>query len=131
MAITFRPVRKLNPSKREEPAKYFPTPVLKGKINTRQMAKRIASKTTLQVPDTYAVLEALLQELPSALLDGEIVSFDDFGTFRLSMKGEGTDSAAAMRASNIQKVRVIFRPGKEFAETLGKAVFEKEKKKRK
>ncbi len=54
-----------------------------------------------------------------------IVDLGDFGTFRLSVKAEGSDSADEVTANNIKNVNVRFTPGKEFKLALGGVTFKK------
>jgi len=126
MSIRFRPVKKKNPAKPGEPELFFPCPVSKDKITTQKLAKIIASRTSLSSTDVVAVLDACTSAIPDCLSDGFIVSLGDFGSFRVSLKGEGTATRKEMTESDVKKIRVHFRPGKEFASLVRFAKLEKE-----
>jgi predicted histone-like DNA-binding protein len=129
MTLQFRPVKKKNPAKPGDPVKYFPNPVFTGKVSLRNLANEIARRTSMSTADTIAVLEACTAVIPDFLTDGAIVSLGDFGTFRLTMKGEGAPSGKELNASHITDVRVKFRPGKEFSDRIKMAKLKKESKK--
>ena len=65
-----------------------------------------------------AVLYALKQVLPFFLVEGNILSLGDFGTFRINLHGIGAASKDEMTASNITSFMLNFRPGKELSELL-------------
>jgi predicted histone-like DNA-binding protein len=105
---------------------FYPNPVCSEKINIRQLAKEIAIRTSLSTTDTIAVLEACTEVIPYFLTNGAIVSLGDFGSFRVTLKGKGAATAKEMTAANVTKIRVKFRPGKEFASLVRSAELEKE-----
>jgi predicted histone-like DNA-binding protein len=125
MAINFQPAKKINPLKPTEPAKYYANAVYKDKITLRKIATLIGSQTTISVPDTLAVLEALTQALPFFLTDGNIVSLGDFGTFRISLKSVGQATPEDLTAANITGSHLLFRKGKELDNKLKELKFAK------
>ena len=126
MSLKYRPVKRSNPVKRQNPAMFYPNPVYRDKVNVRQLAKEIARRTSLSTTDTIAVLEACTEVIPYFLTEGDIVSLGDFGSFRITLKGEGTATKKKMTAGNITDIRVKFRPGKEFSLLVRSAELEKE-----
>jgi predicted histone-like DNA-binding protein len=126
MSLKFRPVKRNNPVKRQEPAMFYPNPVYRDKVNVRLLAKEIARRTSLSTTDTIAVLEACTEVIPYFLTEGDIVSLGDFGSFRITLKGEGAVTKKKMTTANITDIRVKFRPGKEFSLLVRSAELEKE-----
>ncbi|MCX6245883.1 MAG: DNA-binding protein [Bacteroidetes bacterium] len=118
MAINFQPAKRINPLKPQDPAKYYANPVYKDKITMRKIATMIGTQTTISIPDTMAVLEALTQALPFFLIDGNIVYLGDYGTFRITLQSEGAATPEELTSANITGFRLLFRAGKEFAKKL-------------
>ena len=114
MAINYKSVPKKNPGNQAAPAKYYAQTVSAGEVSLRQLAKMISEVATVKTADTMAVLEGLLNVLPMALGDGKIVRLGDFGSFSVSVSGDGAATPDALTAANIRKKVVKFRPGKEF-----------------
>ena len=125
MSINFNVVARVNPQKREDPAKYYATLVSNGKRNLRYIAQRIADKSSLNIIDVKAVLEGLLQVIPEEIKDGYIVELDEFGNFWVTCSSSPSDAAEDVTASNIEKVNIQFRPGKLVRSTLGATEFKK------
>lgn len=116
---------KVNPFAPEEPRKFYGIAKSNGTINIRQLARQISKETSLGTPDVMAVIEALLQDIPEYLLDGKIVNLGDFGTFRLTVSGEGSATLEEYSTSLINKTNLNFRAGKVFKDQLNSAVFQK------
>ena len=72
-----------------------------------------------------AAAETMLTLIPLELLEGKIVDLGDFGTFRLSIKAEGSDTEEEVTSYNVKSVHVRFTPGKAFKEALKSVKFEK------
>lgn len=116
---------KVNPFAPDEPRKFYGITKSNGTINIRQLARQISKETSLGNPDVMAVIEALLQDIPEYLLDGKIVNLGDFGTFRLTVSGEGSATLEEYSTSLIKKTNLNFRAGKVFKDLLNSAVFQK------
>ena len=127
MSVLYRSVLRKNPLVASDPGKYYPSPVYRGKMQLRQIAKEISERTSLNSTDTMAVLEALTQVIPDLLSDGFIVGLGDFGSYRLTFKSVGEDVEKDVSASNIKGLSVKFFPGSEFKNHLATVKAEKEK----
>ena len=57
------------------------------------------------------------------LLEGKKVQFGELGDFWLSLTSTGSDSMEEFSAANIKAVNIIFTPGSDFENLLGKAEF--------
>lgn len=105
----------------EAPPRYFPVVKSNGRTNQHSLAQKGTRMSTLSA----ASLELLLDLIPEELLEGKIVDLGDFGTFRLSVKAEGSDTEEEVTANNIKSVNGRFTPGKEFKDAMNRAKFEK------
>lgn len=109
------------------PKKYYATHVNKGRKSLKHISLDLEQKSALNRGDIGSFLENLTDQLPVYLLDGQIVSLGDFGSFRLSLNSEGVESPESFTVGMINKLKIIFIPGKRLKEKLEKATFEKVK----
>ena len=125
MSVKYNVIERGNPSNREAPKKYYPSAISSGKINMRTVAKRAAEMSTVSMPDTVAVIEALLAIIPDEMGQGNIVKLGEFGSFWVKVKTEASDTPEGVNASDITGVVPRFTPGKEFKAQLKLFSFEK------
>lgn len=126
MAIKFKAAELGNPAKPEQPKKFYPRAVSSGKVELRDIAKRISAKsTTVSDIDTHAVLMALTQEIANAIQNGESVHLGELGYFHITLKGSGQADEKKLSASDIEEARLRFVAGKEIENSLKTAKFEK------
>ncbi|MDR2835032.1 MAG: HU family DNA-binding protein [Bacteroidales bacterium] len=126
MSIKYKVVEKSNPGNPTAPKKWYAMAKSTGETTLKALGKEITQRSTVNQADTLAVLEALTQVLTEHLSEGKIVRFGDFGSFQISISGEGTETAAQYNASKIQKSKVVFRPGVDLKEMQNNLKFEKE-----
>jgi len=107
------------------PRKHYAIAKSSGDVKLRQLSKRIAEISTVSSIDTLAVLESLLSVIPEYLLDGKIVRLGDFGSFRLTLSSEGTETAEIFSKDKIKSVNLNFRPGKQIGNALKTVEYEK------
>ena len=125
MSVKYNVVERANPSNRAAPKKYYPSIVSTGRMRTREMVTEAASISTMSSADLAAAFEIFLAIIPKELAKGNIVELGDFGSFWLKSTAEGSDSADAVRGSQISGVLPRFTPGKEFKKILAAIEFEK------
>ncbi|MFO7682738.1 MAG: HU family DNA-binding protein [Chloroflexota bacterium] len=125
MSVKYNVVPKKNPQKPEDPPRYYPVVKSSGRTSQRGLAQKGSQISTLSSVDLAAALETLLTLIPQELMEGNIVELGDFGSFRLSVKADGSDKEVDVRANNIKNVNVRFTPGKEFKLALSRIIFEK------
>lgn len=123
--IDINVIQKVNPQSPEDPRKYYGITKSSGTADIRKLANRISKETTLGTPDVMAVIEAMLQDIPEFLLEGKIVKLGDFGTFRLTISGEGVETQEEYSTNLIRKANLHFRGGKVFQNVLASAEFRK------
>lgn len=74
--------------------KYYPQAAPTTPLTLSQIMKLIEKRTTVSSADVKAVLDALQYEVIDALQNGNSVRLGDIGSFRLTIKAEGADTAA-------------------------------------
>lgn len=97
-------------SKNKE-TKYYPQMAPSTPMTLSQITKRIERRSTVSSADVKAVLDALQTEVIDALQNGNSVRLGDLGSFRLTIKAHGAESAAEARrqgANLIKDVSVQF-----------------------
>lgn len=125
MPFKFKAIPKKNPRNPAAPVKYYASPSYQGEVNIRQLAAQIADISTVSSVDVLAVLEAFLQQIPKELIQGRIVKLRDFGTFRILLSSEGAVSESALAGTAIKKLKLNFRPSKEFSDITKTISYEK------
>jgi predicted histone-like DNA-binding protein len=118
-------VPRRDPRDLESPPSYYPVVKSNGRINQRGLAQKGTKMSTMSAADLAAGLEVLLDLIPEQLLEGKIVDLGDFGSFRLTVKTEGSETEEDVTANNIKSIHVRFTPGKEFKDAISRARFEK------
>ena len=59
------------------------------------------------------------------MINGDIVSLGDFGTFALNIKSDGAESEEVFLQSKIKGVKLVFRPGKVLKQAIRTVTFRK------
>ena len=125
--LNYRLIKRQNPRDPAAPRKYYAVGVAQGVTDVRELVDRISDLSTVTSIDTLAVLEALLKVIPKELSNGRIVRLGDLGTFRLTLKSEGSDQSENFNNSFIKGTNLIFRAGKLFRNVLKNIDFAKAK----
>ena len=125
MPIPYISYKITSPLSREKTGKYHARVKTRGEITLRDLAEKISQISSLSVPDTVGVLEAFIQIIPEALLDGYMVKLGDFGTFTTTVNSDGADSAASFKNNQIKKTNILFKPGKYIMKKFKNAKYEK------
>lgn len=118
---------KRNPLKKEEAAKYYPQMAPSTPVTLAQIIKRVEKRSTVSSSDVKAVLDALQYEVIEALQNGNSVRLGDLGSFRLTMKAEGSLSSETARrkgADGIKSVNVQFTKSTAMRDALSPANIE-------
>ena len=126
MPVKFKVTPHKDPRDQHSPPRYYARVKSSGRSDTHAIARRIQRMSTVSSVDTAAVLEAFLSVIPGELAAGQIVELGDFGTFRVSLSSAGEEKAEDVTARTITEVRVLFTPGKRFAQALNDVQFQKE-----
>lgn len=125
MLMKIRLVERINPIKKQEPAKWYANAVNVGKKDLKAIAKDIAGRSSLTRGDIENVLSNFVDQLPGYLKDGFSIKLADFGTLRLSLSSEGSDSKETFNTSGITP-KVIFTPSTAIKKELLDISYEKQ-----
>jgi predicted histone-like DNA-binding protein len=113
MAIEFKMVPKQNNISSPPKIKYYPCAISQGEINLNDLARIIASRSTISRADCYGVIMALSEVIGQQLQQGRIVKIEDLGTFSLTLQGTAADSDEPLGKANIKGARINYKPSKE------------------
>ena len=125
--MKYKIIEKVQPGKPNAPKKQYANPVNVGKLTIKDLAKDIASRTSLTRGDIENVLISFVEGLPTYLKIGMSVKLGDFGTMRLNLKSEGVEQGKKFDASKIKGVKVIFTPSVELKKSLEDITYEENK----
>ena len=110
MAIKYSVVKRKNPLKKDDPAKYYAQVQSSGEDNFKSMTRAVADRCTVTGSDAKAVLDAFMTVMLQRLANGQIVRLNDLGSFRISISSTGTENEKDINAAKITKARIIFTP---------------------
>ncbi len=110
MTIKIKALARKNPQDITAPPKYYATKVNQGEISLKKLSATIAQMSTVSKTDVYAVLMAFTEIIPPSLEEGKIVRLGDLGSFHISLKSTVSDSAEEVSASNVERLKLMFRP---------------------
>lgn len=125
MAVKYVLSENQNPQDPTAPRKWYAKAKSTGEVSLKELSKEITQRSTVNSADTLAVLDVLTQVLTEHLNRGEIVRFGDFGSFQVSISGEGAATEDAFNSSLIKSAKVNFRPGEDIRQMLNNLKFEK------
>lgn len=126
MAVKYVVVEKGNPGNPDAPKKWYAAAKANGELTFKKLSKEISEgSTTVSDTDVLAVLNDLTKVLRRHLENGEIVRFGDFGSFQVSLSGEGAETAEKYHQSMIKTSKVVFRPGIDLKEMQNNLKYEK------
>jgi predicted histone-like DNA-binding protein len=123
--INFSSVPRRDPRNSEAPLNHYAIARSTGTIDLRSLAEKISDRCTLTTIDTFAVLEALVNQIPQELAEGKIVQLGDFGSYRVTLHSEGAATAEELTSLAIKDVKVNFRQGPTFRKKFSNLKFKK------
>jgi len=123
--IEFALHQKPNPRDLTAPRKFYAVTQYKGNLSLREIATRISRESTVSLMDTMAVLEGLVQVMPEFMLDAKIIKLGEFGSFRVSISSEGSETEEDFEQSLIRKIKILFRPGRELKKLMSDVQYQK------
>ncbi|MDR1339715.1 MAG: DNA-binding protein [Prevotellaceae bacterium] len=124
MPVNIGVVEKGNPLRPDETKKFYAVVKSTGVITLKTLGKKITQRCTVKYADTLAILEAVTQVLGNELSDGKIVQFGDFGSFRIGVSSNSSETKKKFTTSMIKSRKVIFRQGACLKEVLNNLTFE-------
>lgn len=125
MSVQFKMIPKKNNLTSPPEVKYYPCAVSQGEVNLDDLARIVASRTTMSRPDCFGVIMALSDVIGESLANGNIVRVDNLGTFQLNLTGTPADSDAVIGKSNIKEAKINYRPSKELKNRMKKITYKR------
>jgi len=117
MSVNYKLVRKKNPQKKNEPAKWYATPNSAKPLAQKALTRAATENTTTAPIEMEAAMELLAAFIPQQLKQGHTVNVPGMGTFRLTFKSEGVEDINLFNAGQmIKSPRIVFTPAKELRE---------------
>lgn len=117
--LAYKVAPKKNPV--DHSIKYYAVGVTGGSVKLPQLAESISAQCTVTVHDVKAVLSALEEHILTSLLSGVSVRLGDLGSFRTTLRSEGTASVEDFSAEKITGVQIKFRRSPNLRHKLSKA----------
>ena len=112
-----------NQMKKEEAPKAYAKAQVKEVMTFRQFVAHIAEHGGHKRGQVKGVLSDTCSCLVEQLLEGKKILLDDLGNFWISLTSMGAENCEAFTAKNITGVKIIFTPGEDFENLLGRASF--------
>ena len=125
MSVQFKMVPKQNNLVSPPEIKYYPCAVSKEEINLDDLARIIASRSTMSRADCYGVIMALSDVIGESLANGSLVKIDSIGTFRLNILGTAADTEEALGKVTIKSAKISFKPSKDLKSRLKRITYKR------
>ena len=125
MAIRYKTQKKRNGINQN--SKYYAIPVKAGTIDTREIAKYIAARSSLTPADVRATLIELAEVMEMFLHGGCNVKLDDLGTFSISATSDGYDTPEECTPHLVRANKLCFIADPQIKKNLKKVTFERKK----
>lgn len=103
---------------------YFATPQIYGTKTTKDLAREICNRTTVTMPDVYAVLCAVGESTISILQSGYQLELFGLGKLRVTLRSRNADSREEFKSTNITNAKIRLLPGDEFQDVYKGMEFE-------
>lgn len=127
MPIEYVMVKRVNPSDKKAPMKFYPQAKSTGETTLNEVCSIISNRSTASKGDVMLIVDGFVHTLLQELAKGRIVRMGDLGSFQINVSGEGIDSPEMFSNDMIDSTKIIFRPGKDLKEMLPTLTFEKTK----
>jgi predicted histone-like DNA-binding protein len=92
-------------------------------VREKEVAKLLADETTLNPKEAEMSLYQLLKVIIRLLLDGHTVQLGELGSFRLTVRSEGSETEDEVNANKIKSVHINFVASNELREQINNATF--------
>ena len=112
-----------NQMNKEEAPKAYAKAQVKEVMTFRQFVAHIAEHGGHKRGQVKGVLSDTCSCLVEQLLEGKKILLDDLGNFWISLTRMGAENCEAFTSKNITGVKIIFTPGEDFENLLGRAEF--------
>ena len=115
----YKLTKKVNPIKKDDPAKWYAIPQVVNRLTTRTVCKALTRNTTTAPTELESAFNLVCDGVVAELQQSNSVQLGSLGTLRLSFGSEGVDDVAKFNAATmIKNVKVIFTPSKELMDAV-------------
>lgn len=109
MSMKCKIVQKHNPSKPQEPKKWYGVPKSESPLDVKALTRAATANSTTGPKELEAALELLSNYISQQLLQGHTVKLPGIGSLRLSFRSKGADSVQEFKASEmLYDPRILF-----------------------
>lgn len=112
-----------NPLDATAPAKAYARAQVKEVMSFRAFVQHIADHGGHTRGKVKGIMADMCECLVEMLLEGKKVQLDDLGDFWISLTSNGAESMETFKSNNITGVNILFTPGPDFENLLGRAEF--------
>lgn len=112
-----------NPQDSEAAPKAYAKAQVSEVMSFRNFVKHISDHGGHKRGTVKGVLSNMCECLVEMLLEGKKVQLDELGDFWLSLTSTGAESCQKFTATNITGVNILFTPGEDFENLVGRAEF--------
>ena len=122
--INYSVFMKGNPTNPEEPEKAYARNQVSEVWPLEKFSKHIADHNGVYSRGTVkGVISDMCECLVEQLLNGNKIQLGELGTFGISISSVGADSLDKFTSKNIKAVNILFAPGVDFENLIGRAEF--------
>jgi predicted histone-like DNA-binding protein len=123
MAVKLKKIQRKNPQDVSQ-VKWYLTQEKTGTVGVQEIAREIEGRSALSLGDVQSVLSNLVEILPVFLRLGQTIKLEGFGSFRISVTSDGTETAEELSARNVKSVKMVFLPSVELKRSIEDISFE-------
>jgi predicted histone-like DNA-binding protein len=123
MAVKLKKIQRKNPLNAAL-QKWYLTQEKAGTVGMAEIAKEIEGRSALSIGDVQSVLSNLVELLPVFLRLGQTIKLEGFGSFRVSVKSDGTATPDELNAHHVKGVKLVFLPSRDLKRGLEDMSFE-------
>ncbi|GHU26186.1 hypothetical protein FACS1894172_20210 [Spirochaetia bacterium] len=123
MAVKLKKITRKNPQNLTQ-SKWYLTQEKTGTVGVHEISREIVGRSSLSFGDVQSVLSNLVEIMPLFLRLGQTIKLEGFGSFRLSVTSDGTETQEELSAHNVKGVKLIFLPSVELKRSLQDISFE-------
>jgi predicted histone-like DNA-binding protein len=125
MSVQFKMIPKQNNLVSPPEVKYYPCAVSKGEVHLNDLARIIASRSTISRADCYGVIMALSDVIGEALSEGNIVKIESLGTFSLAIHGSAADAPEPLGKATIMGAKISYKPSKDLKSKVKRITYKR------
>lgn len=125
MAVQFKMIPKQNNLASPPKINYYPCAVSVGEVHLDDLARTIASRSTMSRADCYGVIIALSDVIGEALSNGKIVKINSLGTFKLVLQGTGSEIEDVLGKSNIKGAKINYKPSNDLKNKMRRNTYKR------